>query len=223
MSNFVYQLSEDSDFLMHHGIKGQKWGVENGPPYPLSAKDYSAAEKRQNRIKEDLNYARDLYKGSKIVNKEYNKNKSDANNLIDKMNADKAVRDSINSLNRQINKMPKDSKYFNKFIADTTKEIDNMVKSLEKSSIKDESTIKAMRKYQATKTSGDIIGGTLMAAGAAVGGTLATIGGLQVGIFAPALTMAGVGLGVIPGAITQASNDQYAHDQLQKYLDKKAS
>lgn len=22
-------------YLMHHGIKGQKWGVKNGPPYPL--------------------------------------------------------------------------------------------------------------------------------------------------------------------------------------------
>jgi hypothetical protein len=21
--------------LYHHGIKGQKWGVRNGPPYPL--------------------------------------------------------------------------------------------------------------------------------------------------------------------------------------------
>lgn len=24
------------DYLMHHGIKGQKWGVRNGPPYPLN-------------------------------------------------------------------------------------------------------------------------------------------------------------------------------------------
>ncbi len=24
------------DELYHHGIKGQKWGVQNGPPYPLS-------------------------------------------------------------------------------------------------------------------------------------------------------------------------------------------
>lgn len=24
--------------LYHHGIKGQKWGVKNGPPYPLSSK-----------------------------------------------------------------------------------------------------------------------------------------------------------------------------------------
>ena len=24
-----------SDYLYHHGIKGQKWGKRNGPPYPL--------------------------------------------------------------------------------------------------------------------------------------------------------------------------------------------
>ena len=22
-------------FLAHHGVRGQKWGVKNGPPYPL--------------------------------------------------------------------------------------------------------------------------------------------------------------------------------------------
>lgn len=32
--------------LYHYGIKGQKWGVRNGPPYPLHAKDHSASEKR---------------------------------------------------------------------------------------------------------------------------------------------------------------------------------
>ena len=25
----------DGDYLVHHGIKGQQWGVKNGPPYPL--------------------------------------------------------------------------------------------------------------------------------------------------------------------------------------------
>ena len=25
-------------YLMHHGIKGQKWGVRNGPPYPIEDK-----------------------------------------------------------------------------------------------------------------------------------------------------------------------------------------
>ena len=32
--------------LYHHGIKGQKWGVRRGPPYPLDAKDRTAAEKK---------------------------------------------------------------------------------------------------------------------------------------------------------------------------------
>ena len=29
------RLSEE---LMHHGVKGQKWGVRNGPPYPIDKK-----------------------------------------------------------------------------------------------------------------------------------------------------------------------------------------
>ena len=29
-------------YLAHHGRKGQKWGVKNGPPYPLT----QAAKKR---------------------------------------------------------------------------------------------------------------------------------------------------------------------------------
>ena len=33
-------------YLVHHGIRGQKWGVKNGPPYPLGASDKSASEKR---------------------------------------------------------------------------------------------------------------------------------------------------------------------------------
>lgn len=32
--------------LYHNGIKGQKWGERNGPPYPLNPSDRSAAEKK---------------------------------------------------------------------------------------------------------------------------------------------------------------------------------
>lgn len=34
------------DRLMHYGIMGMKWGHKNGPPYPLSAGDHSASEKK---------------------------------------------------------------------------------------------------------------------------------------------------------------------------------
>lgn len=40
-----YKIVTTSE-LYHHGIKGQKWGVLNGPPYPLNASDKSASEKR---------------------------------------------------------------------------------------------------------------------------------------------------------------------------------
>lgn len=34
------------DILQHHGILGQKWGVKNGPPYPISSEDHSSSEKK---------------------------------------------------------------------------------------------------------------------------------------------------------------------------------
>ena len=34
------------DYLQHHGIRGQKWGKKNGPPYPIAPGDHSAAEKK---------------------------------------------------------------------------------------------------------------------------------------------------------------------------------
>ena len=38
-------------YLAHHGIKGQKWGTRNGPPYPLDDSDHSAREKKLNKGK----------------------------------------------------------------------------------------------------------------------------------------------------------------------------
>lgn len=35
VSNQDNSLEHGESFLSHHGIRGQKWGVKNGPPYPL--------------------------------------------------------------------------------------------------------------------------------------------------------------------------------------------
>lgn len=37
------------DYLAHHGIKGQKWGVKNGPPYPLEDDQKTTSEHKRNK------------------------------------------------------------------------------------------------------------------------------------------------------------------------------
>lgn len=41
----TYKLVSN-DELYHHGIFGQRWGVRNGPPYPLDDEDHSARERK---------------------------------------------------------------------------------------------------------------------------------------------------------------------------------
>ena len=56
----VFKPDLDDFFLEHHGIKGQQWGVRNGPPYPLDSKistgsrlkKFSNLKFRQNSKKE---------------------------------------------------------------------------------------------------------------------------------------------------------------------------
>ena len=35
------------DYISHHGIRGQQWGVKNGPPYPLKGGSYSTTEMKE--------------------------------------------------------------------------------------------------------------------------------------------------------------------------------
>ena len=39
-----------SEILEHHGIDGQKWGVRNGPPYPLERKKTHLLNKSKAKI-----------------------------------------------------------------------------------------------------------------------------------------------------------------------------
>ena len=53
MANYSFTFKDE---LSHHGIDGQKWGVRNGPPYPLDKSDYSNSEKRALKKTQNKNY-----------------------------------------------------------------------------------------------------------------------------------------------------------------------
>lgn len=49
VEDILSKIAEKLDYqgeLWHHGIKGQKWGERNGPPYPLNEGDKSSEEKK---------------------------------------------------------------------------------------------------------------------------------------------------------------------------------
>jgi len=59
------------EFLAHHGIKGQKWGVRRGPPYPLEdkppIKEVLAKSRSRSTIVQDAIRSGDV---SKEINRE---------------------------------------------------------------------------------------------------------------------------------------------------------
>ena len=47
-----------SDYISHHGVEGQKWGVKNGPPYPLEpSRDFHGKKPTKKQL---ASYARKL-------------------------------------------------------------------------------------------------------------------------------------------------------------------
>ena len=71
-------MANYTDYLMHHGVLGQKWGKLNGPPYPLKSSAHSASEKKagwKNSLAKDpeLVEKKQAYRdASREYNKAYN-------------------------------------------------------------------------------------------------------------------------------------------------------
>lgn len=76
----MYKVKRSDDYLEHHGIKGQKWGKKNGPPYPLGYDDHSVEQKRLNP-KGDLNNYDDAKKKS-LKNDQTKSKRTDGNEEI---------------------------------------------------------------------------------------------------------------------------------------------
>ena len=65
VENILEQIKMELDkengdnYLEHHGVEGQKWGVKNGPPYPLNSEKiaeriYSEANKKEANVTKDI-------------------------------------------------------------------------------------------------------------------------------------------------------------------------
>lgn len=68
-TNFTTKNAE----LYHHGIEGQKWGIRNGPPYPLdgdSRKERKAARKAEKEAKKEEKKRRDISNVGSMTDKE---------------------------------------------------------------------------------------------------------------------------------------------------------
>ena len=90
--------------LYHHGIKGQKWGVSNGPPYPLSdevstGKRLKKIEKLQKKIEQNRGYMKE--------HEDYYKNKADREAVMKKNDRDQKVKKIIDNTVRKIEKANK--------------------------------------------------------------------------------------------------------------------
>lgn len=69
--------------LRHHGIKGQKWGELNGPPYPLGANDHSSKEKKEGTKGWTKEAKKDI-KSKKYSKSEQDETEKKKNGLTDK-------------------------------------------------------------------------------------------------------------------------------------------
>lgn len=89
-----------SDELAHHGVQGQQWGIQNGPPYPLDRsistgsrlKTTEEKSRKQQKISKQISQ-NNSYKSSEFYN--------DVKKQIDKDDVEKLRREFSEALNAE--------------------------------------------------------------------------------------------------------------------------
>lgn len=223
--NFVYIPQNDFDFLMHHGIKGQKWGVENGPPYPLddsvSTGKRLRIEKKSNKVKQEqqtrYQTALNLLGRSTELGKEWKNGNRTKEALDNAMIGIDTVKYAIEKYKDGVKKYPKKAEDFNEYIEEVRKNTDFLVTQLHNAqtySNIDTKTEKAYNTYIDKINNGNKIAN----AASAVADTIGLIGGLHLAGPIGAI-VGGTGAGITTHAIVSSSLEKKATKELQAYLD----
>lgn len=128
-----------NDYLEHHGIAGQKWGHQNGPPYPLNPeKDYSKAEKTANKItkrisKTDSKFEKRRAKSEKLKTKADNYKVKRDKNLYGFLGSESKAKNFNYKYKKTLAKA-NSLEYKNiRDMQKTVKYVDKLVKKLDKS------------------------------------------------------------------------------------------
>lgn len=89
----MWNWNDGTDYLAHHGIKGQKWGIQNGPPYPLDESVHDAVSRSNGNVyifrpsvKTESDYERAFYS----ITNNSSKRKEVAKAISDKLIKEKA-------------------------------------------------------------------------------------------------------------------------------------
>lgn len=226
MGNVVYYINEDSDFLMHHGIKGQKWGVENGPPYPLDSSVSTGKrlkiEEKANKVKaeQDVRHqvALNFIGSSANSASNWKEGIRTKKALDDAMFGIEASKYAIQKYKDGIKKYPKKAEDFNEYIEQVRKNTDELTVMLDKMKAHIDVDPETEKKYNEYIKKLDNANKTSWAV-SAVGDTLGIIGGLYLGGPAGAF-IGGTAVGIATKSATQAAMEQKATKELQAYLDK---
>lgn len=136
MSTF-YPQNDYRGYLSHHGIKGQKWGEQNGPPYPLSTKIHNMVvrgkQKRAAKRREKI-----LHDPAKLTKHASEFSKEEIDEAVAKI-------DSINNAKKRIPSSKRDIRRQTKIVA---KEANKLNKIVSKEKAKAEKKLtKKMEKY----------------------------------------------------------------------------
>ncbi|WP_195982780.1 DUF5662 family protein [Ruminococcus sp. 1001275B_160808_F8] len=79
LSKIKAKLDEDSNAeIQHSGVKGMKWGVRNGPPYPIEENKKVAKVRRHDNLVEEAIHSGEV---SKTVNKDKQKRHTKSDHL----------------------------------------------------------------------------------------------------------------------------------------------
>lgn len=91
-----YYISPKPDDLQHKGRIGMKWGIQNGPPYPLSRATVAKVYSTSGKVGDAASKAKKLK--SDLQRKSSARSRSDASSLTDQQ-----LRDAVNRMQLEEN------------------------------------------------------------------------------------------------------------------------